>query len=126
MSIQPTGLTPARTVDRSTDAAPAQPQAARSAANSAATSVDTRAAVEQSAAVPSQAELKDAVDNINKSMKALSQSLEFSIDEDSNRTIVKVVDQSTKEVIRQIPTPEALQIAKALDTVQGLLIKQTA
>jgi uncharacterized FlaG/YvyC family protein len=29
-------------------------------------------------------------------------------------------------VIRQMPTPEALEIAKALDTVKGLLIKQTA
>jgi flagellar protein FlaG len=121
MSIQPTGMTPARTVDQARDAAPAQPQA-----RSAATSVDTKTAVEKSNALPSQQEVKSAVENINKSMQALSQSLEFSIDEDSKRTIVKVVDQNTKEVIRQIPTPEALEISKALDTVKGLLIKQTA
>lgn len=119
MSIQPTGLPPARTVDRN-DAAPVQPQA-----RSAATSVDTRSAVEKTSA-PSQDELKDALDNINRSMQAKSQSLEFSIDQDSDRTIVKVVDQNTKEVIRQIPTPEALAISKALDNAQGLLIKQTA
>lgn len=117
MSIQPTGPGQARNVDT----APVQPQA-----RSAATKVETSNPVEKTAATPSAAELKDAVDNINKSMKALSQSLEFSIDQDSNRTIVKVVDQATKEVIRQIPTPEALEISKALDTVQGLLIKQTA
>lgn len=120
MSIQPTGMPPARTVDRNADATKVEPQA-----RSAATSVDTHAAVGKTSA-PSKTELEDALDNINKSMQAKSQSLEFSIDQDSNRTIVKVVDQTTKEVIRQIPTPEALAISKALDNAQGLLIKQTA
>jgi flagellar protein FlaG len=56
-----------------------------------------------------------------------AQSLEFSIDDDSNRTIVKVIDQSTKEVLRQIPTPEALQIAKSIDARSGgLLVDQEA
>ncbi|MFD2272939.1 flagellar protein FlaG [Undibacterium arcticum] len=38
--------------------------------------------------------------------------------------MVKVVDQRTQEVIRQMPSPEALEIAKALDKMQGLLIRQ--
>ena len=83
-------------------------------------------AVQQAAAVPSRKELDDAVSHINKSLQTLSQDLVFSVDEDSKRTIVKVVDQQTKEVIRQMPSPEALEIAKALDKVTGLLIKQTA
>ena len=41
---------------------------------------------------------------LNKSSQAKSQGLEFSIDKDSNRTVVKVIDQTTKEVLRQIPT----------------------
>jgi flagellar protein FlaG len=123
MSIQSIGSPPARTAERVTasEAAPAQPQARVAAAV-----VEHHAAVEKSAPVPSQDEVKEAVANINKSLQSLSQDLVFSVDTDSNRTIVKVVDQKTKEVIRQIPTPEALEIAKALDTVQGLLIKQTA
>ena len=40
--------------------------------------------------------------------------------------IVKVMDNATKEVIRQIPSVEMLAIAKALDKIQGLLIKQKA
>ena len=83
-------------------------------------------AVQQSAAVPDPAQVADAVKSINKTMQALSQNLEFSVDTDSNRTIVKVVDQQTNEVIRQMPTAEALEIAKALDRVQGLLIRQKA
>lgn len=83
-------------------------------------------AVQQASAAVSAGELKDAVKNINNTMRALSQNLEFSIDDDSDRTIVRVVDQQTKEVIRQMPSVEALEIAKALDRVQGLLIRQKA
>ncbi|WP_308924930.1 flagellar protein FlaG [Janthinobacterium sp. J1-1] len=76
-----------------------------------------------------QSELKDvkqAVSEINKAMQFMSRQLEFSVDTDSERTIVKVIDQQTREVIRQMPTKEALEIGKALEKAQGLLIKQTA
>ena len=83
------------------------------------------AALQQDAA-SQRGELTNAVATINKAVQALAPSLEFSIDADSKRTIVKIVDQDTKEVIRQMPTVEALEIAKALDRLQGLLIRQTA
>ena len=66
-------------------------------------------------AAPSLDQLSRAVQELNQSSQARSQGLEFSIDTDTRRTVVKVIDQSTKEVLRQIPTPEALEIAKALD-----------
>jgi flagellar protein FlaG len=75
---------------------------------------------------PSLAQLTDAVSKINKSMASESRGLEFSVDSDSKRTVVKVVDRQTNELIRQIPTVETLQIAHALDQAQGLLIKQQA
>lgn len=71
-------------------------------------------------------EVKQAVSDINKAMQFMSRQLEFSVDTDSDRTIVKVIDQQTREVIRQMPTKEALEIGKALEKAQGLLIKQTA
>ncbi|WP_312438358.1 flagellar protein FlaG [Janthinobacterium sp.] len=71
-------------------------------------------------------EVKQAVSEINKAMQFMSRELEFSVDTDSDRTIVKVIDQQTREVIRQMPTKEALEIGKALEKAQGLLIKQTA
>jgi len=40
--------------------------------------------------------------------------------------VVKVVDKETKEVIRQMPSKEVVELAKALDKLQGLMIKQTA
>lgn len=95
-------------------------------ARQAATPVQTVNAVQQSAQIPDLDKADDAVKNINEALKSLSRNLEFSIDSDSNRSVVKVVDHETGEVIRQMPTPEALEIAKALDRVQGLLIHQKA
>lgn len=96
------------------------------AARQGATPVQTVNAVQQSASVPHMNQVNEAVKQINDTLKKLSQDLEFSVDSDANRTVVKVVDQQTKDVIRQIPTAEALEIAKALDRLQGLLIREEA
>ena len=88
--------------------------------------VQTTDAVQRSAPAPSMDQVKQAVEDINKSMQSLSQGLEFSIDADSKQTIVKVIDPQTKEVLRQMPSQEALEIAKTLDQVLGKLIREKA
>lgn len=72
------------------------------------------------------ADVHGAVERINASLPPSSQGIEFSVDDDTERVIVKVVDRETREVLRQMPTQEALDIAKALDRTQGLLIKLEA
>jgi flagellar protein FlaG len=71
-------------------------------------------------------QLEAAVKELNKSYGTMNTGLEFSVDKEAHETIVKVVDQSTKEVLRQIPSEEALEMAKALDKMQGLLIQNQA
>lgn len=78
------------------------------------------------AAPPSREQVDDAVKKINEGMAASSQSLEFAIDDDSKEIVVKIIDQGTREVVRQIPSVEALEIAKSIDKMRGLLISQTA
>lgn len=70
--------------------------------------------------------LEDAVKKINAFVSPSSASIQFSVDQDSNRTVVKVVDLETKKVIRQFPNEEVLAMSKALDKLQGLMVKQTA
>lgn len=96
----------------------------RSTAPPASAPVEANTSITQPDPATNAAQVTQAVKSLNKTMQGLSQSIEFSIDEDSNRTIVKVVDQTTRILIRQIPTGEVLEIAKALDRVQGLLISQ--
>ena len=52
--------------------------------------------------------------------------LVFTIDKESDRLIVKVVDSATKEVIRQIPEEETLSIARHLDSPESLIIRRQA
>jgi len=82
--------------------------------------------VQQPDAASHVAELERAVRNINQTAKVQASNLKFEIDPDSERTIIKIVDQQTKEVLRQIPSEEVLSISKALDQAIGLLIRQKA
>jgi flagellar protein FlaG len=73
------------------------------------------------------AQLENAVDSINKALKQSNKNLEFLIDSDTKRSIVKLVDSETGDVIRQFPSEEALAISRAIDRIQqGLLLKQEA
>jgi len=53
-------------------------------------------------------------------------SLSFSIDETTGKAVVRITDVETGEMIRQIPSEEMLEIARALDKMQGMLLKQQA
>jgi flagellar protein FlaG len=77
-------------------------------------------------AAPSREQVTEAVRKINEGMAVAPQSLEFTIDDESDEIIVKIVDRGTREVVRQIPSVEALEIAKSIDKMRGLLISQTA
>lgn len=70
--------------------------------------------------------VQQAVQKIQDAVANLAHNLRFSIDEDTGRTIIKVMDIHTEEVIRQIPTKEAIEIAHTLDRVQGLLFNDKA
>ncbi len=72
------------------------------------------------------AQLAQAVDDLNKRFKDSQTSLRFSIDDDSGVTVVSVVDADDGTVLRQMPTEEALRVAKALDQALGKLIERTA
>lgn len=75
---------------------------------------------------PSPGEVQQAVSTLNKFVSPITQAIEFSMDEDSGKTIVKVIDNETRTVLRQIPSVEALEISRTLDRLQGLLVRQTA
>jgi len=77
-------------------------------------------------AQPSRNEVEESVDTLNQFIKSLNNPMLFSIDDDTGKTVVKIVDSTTQEVIKQIPSEEILSIAKALDKLKGLFIEQKA
>lgn len=73
-----------------------------------------------------QAALKKTVDKLNETANFFNANLQFTTDDDTGKQVVKVVDKSTNQVIRQIPSEEVLRLSKAIDDFKGLLVKDTA
>jgi flagellar protein FlaG len=71
-------------------------------------------------------QVTQALERIQRFVQPMANELEFSVDEVSGVRVVKVIDRATQELIRQIPSAEMLEIAKALDRLQGILLKQKA
>jgi flagellar protein FlaG len=67
-------------------------------------------------------ELDDAVSQLNDFVQNVQRDLQFEVDNELGQTIVKVVDQSTKEVIRQIPDELALRLAENLQQDEPLTL----
>lgn len=91
------------------------------------------ASAQPSPATPQEAPSLEQVQQAAKQVQALVQAkasnLEFSLDKDSGKTIVKIIDTLTDEVIRQIPSEEMVALAHALDQMQeahGVLLKNKA
>ncbi|WP_293373532.1 flagellar protein FlaG [Nevskia sp.] len=82
-----------------------------------------RAATERA---PEPVQLAQAVDDLNQRFRDSRTDLRFSVDDDSGRTVVSVVDAEDGRVLRQMPTVEALRVSKALDQALGNLIQRLA
>ncbi len=76
---------------------------------------------------PSIEELKNVVLAINKALQQSNQNLEFSVDTDTAQTVIRMVDTSTGELIRQFPSEAALAISRGIEAFQqGTLLTQEA
>jgi flagellar protein FlaG len=62
----------------------------------------------------SAAEARKAIAAANDQLKQIDSELTFQLDNDTGRVVVKLIDRNTREVLRQMPTKEALAIARAL------------
>ena len=71
-------------------------------------------------------QVESAVSKISDFVQNFQRDLQFSVDKDSDRLIVKVVDSETQEVIRQIPSEEMLRIARSLDSSESLILREKA
>lgn len=86
-----------------------------------------QAVVQETQQQPSSKQLHNMVEQVNKTIQTLSSNhVQFTVDKETGKEIVKVVDRETEEVIRQIPSEEMVAIAKRLDELQGLIIRQKA
>ncbi|PAU54360.1 flagellar protein FlaG [Pseudomonas indica] len=75
------------------------------------------------AAGVSRGQLEDAVSSIQEFVQSVRRDINFSLDDGSGRIVVKVTDAASGDVIRQIPSEEALKLAESLSEMRSLLFK---
>jgi len=62
--------------------------------------------------------LQEAVDQANKVFTQIQSNVQFVFDKDSNKVVVKLVEQGTGVVINQYPTDHAIAISQAIAQLQ--------
>ena len=84
------------------------------------------AAPAQTPAAPPAATPAEHVDSIVSSLQALAGSVEFTVDKAAGKEVITIRDPKSGEVIRQLPSEEALKFARQMANGQGGLINQSA
>ncbi len=86
---------------------------------------EQQAAVSETEKV-SREQVESAVSTIQEFVQSVRRNINFSLDDGSERVVVKVTDADSGDVIRQIPSEEALQMAENLEEVRSLLFNAKA
>ena len=107
-------------------ARPAAEASIKHVSNAAPVASATDAALAYKDRTPGHAELGNVVADLNKVAQANAQGVRFSVDEDTGRTVVKVVDTQTDKVLRQIPSIEALKLWRSIEQMQGVMLREKA
>ncbi|EKT4485875.1 flagellar protein FlaG [Shewanella algae] len=71
-------------------------------------------------------QLQQVAEELSNTMSMMRKGLAFKVDETSGTHVVSVMDVDSGDVIRQIPSEEALELAAKLSEVAGLLMKTEA
>jgi len=64
----------------------------------------------------------EAVSRINQYVQQTERTLDFQLDESSGKTIISVYDKESSELIRQIPSELALELAQKLNDEEPSLL----
>ena len=99
----------------------AGPPAGRPAVDPA---VTTRAQEAETAPTPPDIELDRMADDLEKVSTAFNRRLQFSVNREINRVIVKVVDRETDKVIKELPSEEVQRLHVRIREAIGLLIDE--
>lgn len=67
----------------------------------------------------SETPLEKTIEHLNNSMQAWATGMRFDIDEDAQRVVVSIVDSTSGEVLRTVPSDAVLRVAKMIVQLQG-------
>jgi flagellar protein FlaG len=119
------GLPPKTTSDTKANTADAQ-QSSNALNNTKQNKLYPNSSVANAGQQPLEREqLEKVAQQLQDFMGEMNRSLQFQVDEDSGRDVIKVLDKDTGDIIKQYPSEEVLNIVSKLSETAGLLIDQT-
>jgi len=69
-------------------------------------------------------ELEAAIERLNEQVARNSRELGFSVDEETDRLIVRVTNKETGELVRQIPAEAVIRFAHSMEDLRGVLFDE--
>ena len=78
---------------------------------------------EQSQFKPDKA-LKDALEEVNKKLRPVRKKAEYSYFKPTNSISIKILDEETNEVIREIPSKDRLELSAKILKMAGLILDE--
>ena len=102
----------------------AAPAGSGASSSTGSTAVDSTSST--LATATEKAELKKTTDALNRYIQPQQGSLEFSVDESSGKTLLKVVDTETNQVLLQLPSKQALALSESVGKTPGMLLSDSA
>lgn len=70
--------------------------------------------------------LEHALKDVNNALQAWSTGMRFDIDPEAQRVVVSIVDSTTGEVLRTVPSDAVIKIAKMIVQLQGQSVSTSA
>ena len=73
-----------------------------------------------------QDKIKNVVSELNSYVQSKQRKLNFSVDDATGYTVIKVINKETDELVRQIPAEDILKVAAAMKEYGSILFDETA
>ena len=73
---------------------------------------------------PIHLDIRETVDSLEKLITRFNRRFQFTVDQQINRIVVKVIDRETDKVIREVPPEEIQHLLARLRETMGLLVDE--
>ena len=71
-------------------------------------------------------DIQDMLNKLETYVQGVNRELQFMQDVDNGNVVIKVIDASTDELIRQIPSEEMMDLSRRLTEAAGIILKAKA
>lgn len=72
----------------------------------------------------SKSNVKKIIESANEGVQVFNKSIEFTVHEETNKIMIKVVDNETDEVIKEIPAEKILDMVAKFCELAGILVDE--